>query len=756
MLDPLSSPEPKAADVEVNMLNPHEGDAIAAPSPQSIPAFDGMTPAPPAGDFHKSAMAAVPAPAPVPSPVQSPSPSYVPPAPQVAPTGGRQNMAAVIAVAVTALLLSGTYAAASKAGIVMRGEQGIQGLMGETGPAGEPGRNGVDGRDGVDGKDGVSNIPGPTGPAGKNGLNGRPGATGATGATGPQGPQGPAGVATCPNGVCLSLQSSSPGVVESGHVNVSGGIMAASFAGSGTGLTNVDAISLGGQAPSFYQNAANLTAGTLPDARLSGNVTVAGNVFNGISQLVQTDSLGYLPALNASLLSSLNASNIASGTVSDARLSTAVTLQGNAFNGASQLVKTDSLGYLPSINGSLVTNLTATNITSGTLPDGRLSANVTQAGNTFNGVSQLVQTDSLGYLPALNGSLVTSLTANNITSGTLPDGRLSTNVTQAGNTFNGTSQLVQTTTLGALPALSGANLTALTATNITSGTLPDGRLSANVTQAGNTFNGASQLVQTDGLGYLPVLNGSNLTNLAAGSVTSGTLPDGRLSANVTQAGNSFNGVNQLVRTDASGYLPVINGTNVTSLNATNVSSGTLADGRLSGNVALLNAAAVSFTGNVSVGGTLGVTGALTAATINGLTVTANADGFSLSGGTTSRSITISGGNLTVSGTSAINQNVTTSASPTFAGLFVNGGTTLSGATLTLSNNVRGISQAITSSASTHAVTFATAHPDANYAVLCSPSFDTKCFVTGKTATGFTLNFSPAAGLADTVDWFVVR
>jgi hypothetical protein len=45
---------------------------------------------------------------------------------------------------------------------------------------------------------------------------------------------------------------------------------------------------------------------------------------------------------------------------------------------------------------------------------------------------------------------------------------------------------------------------------------------------------------------------------------------------VTKAGNAFNGVNQLVLLDGSGFLPALNGSQLTTLNATNVTSGTLA------------------------------------------------------------------------------------------------------------------------------------------------------------------------------------
>jgi len=75
-----------------------------------------------------------------------------------------------------------------------------------------------------------------------------------------------------------------------------------------------------------------------------------------------------------------------------------------------------------------------------------------------------------------------------------------------------------------------------------------------------------------------------------------------LSANVTLQGNGFNGVNQLVQLNGSGALPALNGALVTNVdaitlqghdtsyfaNATLLTSGTLSDGRLSANVVLLN------------------------------------------------------------------------------------------------------------------------------------------------------------------------
>jgi hypothetical protein len=128
--------------------------------------------------------------------------------------------------------------------------------------------------------------------------------------------------------------------------------------------------------------------------------------------------------------SNLNASNLTSGTVNNARLSSSVTLQGNTFNGVSQLIQTNASGYFPGLNGSLITNLTksqvglsnvpdtnctdASNISSGTLSDNRLSSLITKQGNTFNGNSQLIQTNASGYFPGLNGSLITNISTTNL------------------------------------------------------------------------------------------------------------------------------------------------------------------------------------------------------------------------------------------------------------------------------------------------------------------------------------------------------
>jgi len=142
--------------------------------------------------------------------------------------------------------------------------------------------------------------------------------------------------------------------------------MSATTAATATTATN--ATQLNGQAAAFYQNATNLSAGTLSDLRLSANVALLNNAqtFTGAKTLSNAANLftGTFTGPGAGL-TGLNASNIASGTLADPRLSSNVALLNNAqtFSAA----KTFSTAPLFTAAGSpfsvgsatLVTNLNA-------------------------------------------------------------------------------------------------------------------------------------------------------------------------------------------------------------------------------------------------------------------------------------------------------------------------------------------------------------------------------------------------------------
>jgi hypothetical protein len=60
------------------------------------------------------------------------------------------------------------------------------------------------------------------------------------------------------------------------------------------------------------------------------------------------------------------------------------------------------------------------------------------------------------------------------------------------------------------------------ASNLTSGTLDNARLSADVTKQGNTFNGANQLLKLDANGKIPAIDGSQLTGLPTSGMSANT------------------------------------------------------------------------------------------------------------------------------------------------------------------------------------------------------------------------------------------
>jgi len=118
-------------------------------------------------------------------------------------------------------------------------------------------------------------------------------------------------------------------------------ILANSFQGNGSKITNVNALALNFQLASYYLNASNLNFGTVSPSRLLAVITLQGNSFNQANQLVQLNTLGSLLALNGSKLTNvinatelnfqlplyyLDAYNLNSGVVSDSLLNPFVPL----------------------------------------------------------------------------------------------------------------------------------------------------------------------------------------------------------------------------------------------------------------------------------------------------------------------------------------------------------------------------------------------------------------------------------------------
>lgn len=93
----------------------------------------------------------------------------------------------------------------------------------------------------------------------------------------------------------------------------------------------------------------------------------------------------------------------------------------------------------------------------------------------------------------------------------------------------------------------------------------------------NTGTGANQIVQLDGTGDLPAVGGDNLTDLNATQLTTGTLPDARLNNTGTA------GTYTKVTTDAKGRVTsgtTLAATDIPNLDTGKITTGTMADARI--------------------------------------------------------------------------------------------------------------------------------------------------------------------------------
>ena len=177
------------------------------------------------------------------------------------------------------------------------------------------------------------------------------------------------------------------------------------------------------------------------------------------------------------------------------------------YNDSSNTLTIDAAGNVQSVNtktGAVV--LTTSDISEGTneyFTAARVRAVVlTGLSLATNAVISATDTVLIAF-----GKLQAQITAN-----------LSTLTSHTADTSNPHATTKAQVGLSDVPNIDTTN-----ASNISSGTLSDSRLSSAVTKQGNTFNGASQLVQLDASAKLPAVDGSNLTNLPISPSTGGDL-----------------------------------------------------------------------------------------------------------------------------------------------------------------------------------------------------------------------------------------
>jgi len=260
------------------------------------------------------------------------------------------------------------------------------------------------------------------------------------------------------------------------------------------------------------------------------------------------------------LIGDIDAGYLTSGTIADARVTSSNVTQHQlditgtgALNAGSITAGFGNINIGSSIfsgNGSGITDLNASNLASGTVPDARISSSsVIQHQEDITAVGQLTGgsiSSSFGNINigtntfTGNGSGLTSLNADELTAGTVSGSRLGGNQSMTGiKTFTDTTAATSTTTgairisggmgvagdvyAGSLNTADGSGIDQLNASNLDSGTVPNARIDgiySNITGTGQLNQGSI----STGFGNINIGtstftgNGSGLTNVDAATL----------------------------------------------------------------------------------------------------------------------------------------------------------------------------------------------------------------------------------------------
>jgi hypothetical protein len=445
--------------------------------------------------------------------------------------------------------------------------------------------------------------------------------------------------------------------------NATGVTLGGTFSGSGVGLTSVNADLVDGQHGAFYQNATNLTSGTLADARLSSGVALRGatNTFTGTNAFTKPVGIDclipgrLLQVGNPNTFGSQGMIRIASRSTNSADSGVwdiGVPQTGANLTGAgySFVIDDTQLGTDPEFMVKYGTGRVGIGRTN---PATALDVNGTVTASGFAGnASGLTNVPAAGLAGTLGLAQLPAPVVTNNAAGVNLSGSFSGNGADLTNL--NASQLSGTVSLAQLPTslvtnnATGVSLTGSFSgngaglTNLT-GAIADARLSTNVAlrNATNIFTATNYFTKAVGIGTTnppgqllqvgdpTLLAGSvGMIRLASRYSSNYRIWDMGVAQNILQPtpydysfiiddtllgtgpefmihwGNGYVGIgktNPATALDVNGTVTATafagtfsgSGASLTGLNASQLTTGAVADGRLSTNVSLLGSSVES-------------------------------------------------------------------------------------------------------------------------------------------------------------------